>query len=50
MTRGSYLVFNIHPSNLGESPKIDVGYKYNYLNIISFIATEGEGRNVLDVP
>ena len=40
---GSYLVLKITPRFTGERPLPSIGYKYNYRNILGFIATEGAG-------
>ena len=40
---GSYLAFLIKPAVSRDRPLIDIGYKYNAQNIISFSAMKYEG-------
>ena len=40
---GSYLVLKSTPRFPGESPLLDIGYKYNSNKVLGFIATEGAG-------
>ena len=40
---GSYLVINSTPRVPGGRPLLATGYKYNYKNVLEFIATEGGG-------
>ena len=40
---GSYLIVNITPIFPGGGPIMAIGYKYNYINVSGFIATEWSG-------
>ena len=42
---GSYIVLNISPRVHGNRPLMAIGYKYNFRNVLGFIATEGAGSN-----
>ena len=42
---GSYLVMKITPRFPGGIPLLDIGYKYNYRNILGLISTEGDESN-----
>ena len=46
---GSYIVLSSNNMVPGERPLIEIGYKYNYQNILSFVATVGAGRTMLGI-
>ena len=46
---GSYIVLRSNPMVPGEIPILDIGYKYNSWNIISFVAIEGAGITTLGI-
>ena len=42
---GSYFVLKSTPRVPGDIPLMYIGYKYNYKNVLGFIATQGSGSN-----
>ena len=46
---GSYIVLSRNPMVPGESPLLDIGYKYNSQKFRSFVATEWAGRTTLGI-
>ena len=39
---GSYIVMKSTPRVTGGRPLLEIGYNYNYMNVLGFISTEGD--------
>ena len=46
---GSYMVLRSKPMVPAERPLLAIGYKYNSLKVLSFVAEEGEGNTTLGI-